>query len=153
MNPQTLMTEMTSLLRSMTSPSTAYRSEMVLSAKSKMEEAKQYSANQIIYLIVSVMLAVDAENKERDIPNTLRIDEERVIGLTQYCLSLKPEPEPEPDEEVFECETCNCDLDPNDLIHSYHNNTSGLDNIYQCADCFDADKEAEEADEDEEDDC
>jgi len=56
------------------------------------------------------------------------------------------------EEQEFECDTCNCELDPNDLINGFHDQS-----VYQCADCFDADAEAEEADEDqdedEDDDC
>lgn len=55
--------------------------------------------------------------------------------------------EDEDEEEEYFCDTCECDLDPNDLIHGYHNAS-----VYLCEECRiqeeeddDAEAEAEEA--------
>jgi hypothetical protein len=42
------------------------------------------------------------------------------------------------------CDTCDCLLDPADLIHGYHDQS-----VYQCADCYDNDKETDEKEQDE----
>lgn len=43
------------------------------------------------------------------------------------------------EEEVYTCDTCGYDLDMDDLIHGYHDQS-----VYQCAECFDKDKKEDE---------
>lgn len=48
------------------------------------------------------------------------------------------------EEWVHTCDTCGYDLDQNDLIHGYHDQS-----VYQCAECYDKDKEEDEEEEEE----
>lgn len=49
------------------------------------------------------------------------------------------------DGDEYTCDTCDCELDTDDLIKGYHDQS-----VYQCAECFDNDKkEDEDEDEDE----
>jgi len=51
------------------------------------------------------------------------------------------------EEEEYTCDTCDCELDPNDLIQGYHDPS-----VYQCDKCFDNDKEEDEKEWEEEED-
>lgn len=170
MTAQNMLTSISELINRVTSETEGYHSEAVWSLHETKPADETATPKQILIHMISLILAVDVENKDRDIPDVLRLDDELIDALTKWISSIKvyePTPEPvaepvaEPDEEeetddeeeIFECETCQCELDPNDLINSYHNNSSGLEDIYQCADCWDADQEEDHADEsDEEDD-
>jgi len=178
-----MINSISKLLDRVVSKTTGYHSEAVWSLHETKPADGTVTHKQMIHHMISLILAVDVENKDRDIPDVYCLDQEVIDGLTKWISSINPEPEAigtcsdcagyfdagkdncktcdfdlnsynkpeetddEDEDPEFTCDTCDCALDPNDLINGFHDQS-----VYQCADCFDNDQSEDEKEIDEDDD-